>query len=121
MENAKWSIFSEPFVQSFTPLLPPPAQPDGGVAPELLEMMKGGGYFYKHDFGRQKRGRKLLKLSTDGLKITWKSVGQNEVVPDGGSTDRSSPSARGILRSASFSRTTSSALLCLNPLFGRAL
>lgn len=77
------------------------------VAPELLDMMKVGGYFYKHDFGRQKRGRKHLKLSTDGLKITWKTVGMNEVVPDGGSTDRSSPSARGILRSASFSRSTS--------------
>ena len=71
-------------------------------------MMKSGGYFHKHDFGRQKRGRKHLKLSLDGLKITWKSVGANEVIPDGGSTDRSSPS-RGILRSASFSRTTSSA------------
>ena len=73
----------------------------GDVAPELLEMMKGGGYFYKHDFGRAKRGRKHLKLSNDGLKITWKSVGANEVVPNGGGTDR------GILRSASFSRTTS--------------
>ena len=83
-------------------------QPEGGVAPELLEMMKEGGYFFKHDFGRAKRGRKHLKLSTDGLKITWKSVGMNEVVPEGSGTDRSSPSARSILRSASFSRTTSS-------------
>ena len=75
---------------------------------KVLDMMKAGGYFFKHDFGRQKRGRKHLKLSTDGLKIMWKSVGSSEVVPDGGGTDRNSPSARGILRSASFSRTTSS-------------
>jgi hypothetical protein len=71
--------------------------------------MKAGGYFYKHDFGRQKRGRKHLKLSTDGLKLTWKSVGAGEVVPDGGGTDRSSPARGSILRSASFSRTTSRA------------
>lgn len=71
--------------------------------------MKGGAYFYKHDFGRNKRGRKHLKLSTDGLKITWKAVGANEVVADGGATDRSSP-AKSIIRSASFSRTTSISL-----------
>ena len=29
----------------------------------LLDMMKAGGYFYKHDFGRNKRSRKELKLS----------------------------------------------------------
>jgi len=73
-------------------------------------MMKAGGYFYKHDFGRAKRGRKHLRLSTDGLKITWKTVGANEVVAEGGATDRSSPAKGGmtaVIRSASFSRTTS--------------
>lgn len=73
----------------------------------LLEMMKSGSYFYKHDFGRNKRGRKFLKLSNDGLSLKWKSVGQNEVVA-GSESERGSPSARGILRSASFSRSTSS-------------
>jgi hypothetical protein len=48
-----------------------------------------------------------LRLSNDGLKLTWKSVGANEVVPDGSGTDRGSPSARGLLRSASFSKSTS--------------
>jgi hypothetical protein len=71
-------------------------------------MMRQGSYFYKHDFGRAKRSRKFLKLSQDGLKLTWKSVGANEVV-DGQASERGSPSARGVLRSASFSRTTSSA------------
>ena len=76
--------------------------------PLLLDLMKSGGYFYKHDFGRQKRGRKHLKLSNDGLKLTWKSVGANEVVPDGSGTDRGSPSAaKSLLRSASFSKSTS--------------
>ena len=50
-----------------------------------------------------------LKLSNDGLKLTWKSVGANEVVAGSG-TDRGSPSARGVLRSASFSKTTSISL-----------
>ena len=54
---------------------PPRAQ---DMDDHLYEMMKGGGYFYKHDFGRAKRGRKHLKLSTDGLKLSWKSVGANE-------------------------------------------
>merc|ERR1719421_2075785 len=72
-----------------------------------MDMMKSGGYFYKHDFGRSKRSRKHLRLSTDGLKLTWKSVGANEVVPGtGGDTDRGSPSTR-MIRSSSFSRTTS--------------
>ena len=76
---------------------------------EVMEMMKAGAYFYKHDFGRQKRSRKQLKLSNDGLKLTWKSVGANE----GDGTDRGgSPSVRGVMRSASFSRSTSSKLLC---------
>ena len=55
---------------------------DNNVDPNLQELMKKGGYFYKHDYGRAKRSRKHLKLSTDGLKITWKAVGQNEVVPE---------------------------------------
>merc|ERR1719230_528444 len=78
------------------------------IDPNLMTMMKQGGYFFKHDFGRSKRGRKHLRLSTDGLKITWKAVEANEVVKDGSGTDRgSSPSVGKILRSASFSRTTS--------------
>ena len=49
-----------------------------------------------------------LRLSNDGLKLTWKSVGANEVVPDGSGTDRGSPSAaKSLLRSASFSKSTS--------------
>jgi len=79
---------------------------DEKVDANLLEMMKAGSYFYKHDFGRNKRGRKFLKLSNDGLSLKWKSVGQNEVVA-GSESERGSPSARGILRSASFSRSTS--------------
>ena len=71
--------------------------------------MKAGSYFYKHDFGRSKRSRKHLKLSQDGLKLTWKSVGANEVVEGAVSERGGSPSSRGIMRSASFSRTTSSA------------
>lgn len=86
--------------------LPTATQAENEVDPAVLEMMKAGGYFYKHDFGRAKRSRKQLKLSSDGLKLTWKSVGANE----GDGTDRGgSPSVRGVMRSASFSRTTSSA------------
>ena len=70
-------------------------------------MMKEGSYFHKHDFGRNKRSRKHMKLSPDGLTLKWRAVGKDEVVvadsPGGGS------SARGVFRSASFSRTTSSA------------
>lgn len=73
----------------------------------LLDMMKAGGYFYKHDFGRNKRSRKELKLSSDGLKLTWRSVGESE----GKGASGGSPSSRGILRSASFSRGSSSASL----------
>jgi hypothetical protein len=60
------------------------------------------------DFGRNKRGRKHVKVSQDGLKLTWKTVGANEVVPDGSGSERRS-SALGLVRSASFSRSTSSA------------
>jgi len=71
----------------------------------LLQMMKEGSYFHKHDFGRNKRSRKHMKLSPDGLTLKWRAVGKDEVVvadsPGGGS------SARGVFRSASFSRTTS--------------
>ena len=70
------------------------------VEESLLEMMKGGAYFYKHDFGRSKRGRKHVKISADGTKISWKGVGERENVGGGGS----------ILRSASFSRVTTTAL-----------
>ena len=57
----------------------------------LSEMMTQGNYFYKHDFGRNKRSRKWLVLSTDNLSLRWRSVGANEVVGQGdGST-----SARG--------------------------
>ena len=78
------------------------------VDPILMDQMKAGNYFYKHDFGRQKRGRKHLCLSADGLSLKWKSVGANEVVaPGGGAGTGASPSAR-LLRSASFSRTTNS-------------
>ena len=68
-------------------------------------MMKVGGYFYRHDFGRNKRGRKHLKLSPDGLSLKWKAVGANEIVAEspGGSSARG-----GVFRSSSFSRTTSS-------------
>jgi len=79
---------------------------DTAVDTMLMDLMKQGGYFYKHDYGRNKRSRKELKLSSDGLKLTWKSVGANE----GAGTDRGSPSARGILRSASFSRGSSISL-----------
>ena len=73
-----------------------------GVNDLILDMMKAGGYFYKHDFGRNKRSRKQLKLSSDHLKLTWKAVGATE------GTDSPGASKGGILRSASFSRTTSS-------------
>lgn len=78
-----------------------------GVNPDLLEMMRSGSYFYKHDFGRNKRSRKHMKLSPDGLSLKWKAVGANETVAaesPGGSSARG-----GVFRSSSFSRTTSSA------------
>jgi len=85
------------------------AMTDGSaVDPGLMEMMKQGTYFFKHDFGRNKRGRKHLKLSQDGLSLKWKAVGANEVVAGDQSDRGGSPSARGgFLRSSSFSRTTS--------------
>ena len=81
---------------------------NGNVDPSLLELMKSGAYFYKHDFGRSKRSRKWLVLSTDGLSLRWRGVGQQEVVAvgDGSGTSRGGSSARGLLRSSSFSRFT---------------
>lgn len=70
---------------------------------KLLEQMKAGGYFFKHDFGRNKRERKFLKLSNDGLKLSWKSVEEGEST--GGSSAHTSMSS--MLRSASFARITS--------------
>jgi len=74
------------------------------ISEDIKEMMCAGAYFYKHDFGRSKRSRKHVILSQDGKKISWKAVGATEGVgasPGGGS------SARGMLRSASFSRQSS--------------
>mmetsp|Transcript_68630 Transcript_68630/g.153140 ORF Transcript_68630/g.153140 Transcript_68630/m.153140 type:complete len:507 (-) Transcript_68630:883-2403(-) len=78
----------------------------------LQEMMNQGDYFYKHDFGRNKRSRKWLILSTDGLSLRWRSVGATEVVGagDGSNSSRGGSSGRGLLRSASFSRYTTIAL-----------
>jgi len=78
------------------------------VHAHLQEMMKAGGYFWKHDYGRNKRGRKWLILSADGLSLRWRSVGATETVAagDGGSTARKG----GVLRSSSFSRYTTIAL-----------
>jgi len=84
-------------------VLPLPAQ--DGVNPDVLEMMKSGSYFFKHDFGRNKRSRKHMKLSGDGLSLKWKAVGANETV----AADTPGASSGGIFRSSSFSRTTSSA------------
>ena len=86
----------------------------------LIDVMKSGAYFFKHDFGRTKRGRKWLVLSNDGLSLKWRSVGATEVVQpgDGGavssrgsSSSRGSGSARGLMKSASFSRFSSGARL----------
>jgi len=81
------------------------------VEQSLLEIMKGGGYFYKHDYGRNRRSRKWLVLSTDGLSLRWRSVGAQEVVSagDGSSTSRGSSTNR-LIRSSSFSRYTTIAL-----------
>ena len=76
-----------------------------GVNPDVLEMMKSGSYFFKHDFGRNKRSRKHMKLSGDGLSLKWKAVGATETV----AADTPGASSGGIFRSSSFSRTTSSA------------
>jgi hypothetical protein len=86
--------------------------PGSEVDSALSEMMTQGNYFYKHDFGRNKRSRKWLVLSTDNLSLRWRSVGANEVVGqgDGSTSARGGSSARGILRSASFSRYTTISL-----------
>ena len=57
-----------------------------------MEVLKSGAYFYKHDYGRNKRGRKWLVLSNDGLQLKWRSVGATEVVQAG---DGSAQSSRG--------------------------
>lgn len=74
-----------------------------------MEMMTNGGHFFKHDFGRNKRSKKLVKLSKDGLKLTWTASSGGK---SGSGTDRDSPSkgGGGILRSASFGKTTSGPL-----------
>ena len=77
-----------------------------GVDTMLLEMMKDGAYFYKHDFGRNKRSRKHMKLSPDGVCLKWKAVGATEVVPT--EAPGASSARGGVFRSSSFSRTTSS-------------
>jgi len=79
------------------------SSPQDGVNPDVLEMMKSGSYFFKHDFGRNKRSRKHMKLSGDGLSLKWKAVGANETV----AADTPGASSGGIFRSSSFSRTTS--------------
>ena len=88
----------------------------------LQEMMNQGDYFYKHDFGRNKRSRKWLILSTDGLSLRWRSVGATEVVGagDGSNSSRGGSSGRGLLRSASFSRYTTSEPPCSGSLDPRA-
>ena len=60
-----------------------------------MEVLKQGAYFYKHDYGRNKRGRKWLVLSNDGLQLKWRSVGATEVVQpgDGGQSSRNSGSS----------------------------
>lgn len=75
----------------------------------LLSMMKEGAYFYKHDYGRNKRGRKWVCVSQDGLSLKWRSVGVNEVVEPGGGggTARSgSGTGRSLSRSLSFGRSS---------------
>ena len=90
-------------------------KPDAGI----VEQLKKGAYFYKHDFGRAKRGRRWVVLSNDGMLLRWRSVGTHEVVApgDGNSTARSSSPARSsggvsarLKKSASFSRYTNCAL-----------
>ena len=84
-----------------------------------MEVLKAGAYFYKHDYGRNKRGRKWLVLSNDGLQLKWRSVGATEVVQPGDGGAQSSRgdssarrgsggfSARGLVKSSSFSRFSS--------------
>ena len=71
--------------------------------------MKAGAYFYKHDYGRAKRGRKWLVLSSDGLSLKWKAVGNTEVVQPGDGSSASSrggTSSRGSFGSARHSKPT---------------
>ena len=77
-----------------------------------MELMRGGAFFWKHDFGRSKRTRKWMWLTKDGLTLKWKAVGKDDPPPPAGDgTDRGSPSSRGVFgRSTSFSRVTSSTL-----------
>ena len=111
-----------PLGAKFSPLARPPSplqsddlKPDAGI----VEQLKKGAYFYKHDFGRAKRGRRWVVLSNDGMLLRWRSVGTHEVVApgDGNSTARSSSPARSsggvsarLKKSASFSRYTNCAL-----------
>jgi hypothetical protein len=69
----------------------------------LMKMMQAGAFFWKHDFGRNKRSRKAVTLSKDGLSLKWQAVGANQqaiagVGPDGSPKKRSN----------SFQRSTSS-------------
>ena len=111
-----------PLGAKISPLARPPSplqsddlKPDAGI----VEQLKKGAYFYKHDFGRAKRGRRWVVLSNDGMLLRWRSVGTHEVVApgDGNSTARSSSPARSsggvsarLKKSASFSRYTNCAL-----------
>lgn len=84
---------------------------DVEVEPELLNVLKTGGYFYKHDFGRSKRGRKWLVLSSDGLSLRWRAVSITEMVPQGeGGSSRGGTSSARLMRSTSFSRYTTISL-----------
>jgi len=79
------------------------------VNADLMDLMRGGAFFWKHDFGRSKRTRKWMWLTKDGLTLKWKAVGKDDPPPPAGDgTDRGSPSSRGVFgRSTSFSRVTS--------------
>lgn len=73
-----------------------------GMDSDLQDIMQRGNYFYKHDYGRSKRSRKWMLLSSDGLALRWKSVGSHG---DSASPSRGASSSRGsILRSGSFAR-----------------
>uniref|UniRef100_A0A7S0Q263 PH domain-containing protein n=1 Tax=Coccolithus braarudii TaxID=221442 RepID=A0A7S0Q263_9EUKA len=43
----------------------------------LLGVLKQGGAFYKHDFGRSHRSRKWMALSTDSQSLRWRSSGDS--------------------------------------------
>ena len=86
-----------PLGAKFSPLARPPSPPQSDdLKPDagIVEQLKKGAYFYKHDFGRAKRGRRWVVLSNDGMLLRWRSVGTHEVVApgDGNSTARSSSS-----------------------------